>query len=173
MKIAAENFSFRRCTIDDLDAVCMLQEKAFDVIKNPDILRRNSRDALASCLMEPHYTLGAFYGNELAAFLILFIGGDTEENLGLDLGLTDRELFLTANMKLVIVSPKFRGNGLQCILIQKVEEIAKEEGFKTLCATISPQNIYSIKNFEACGFVYHSEKKKYGGLERDIYYKKI
>lgn len=173
MKIPVEKFNFRRCTIDDLDSVCELQEKAFGVITNPEILRRNSREALASCLMEPHYTLGAFYGGELAAFMVLFIGGDTEENLGLDLGLSGEELLLTANMKLVIVSPDFRGNGLQCILTKKLEAIAKGEGFHTLCATISPKNIYSIKNFEACGFNYHSRKTKYGGLERNIYCKNI
>ena len=167
------DFEFKKCTENDIDRILEIQDEAFSLINDREILRRNSKEMLLSCLKYPHYTLGAFYEGKLVAFAILYSGEFTEENLGYDLGLEGEALMTVANVKLVIVSPEYRGNGLQVKLTEKLETEAKIRGFRILAATISPVNKYSIKNFEKSGYEFTLEKVKYDGLLRHIYTKTI
>lgn len=173
MKINSSKFVYKKCTQENLAEICNIQEEAFACIENPDILRRNSQEILKECLEEPHYTVGAFFNGELAGFAVLYDGGHTKENIGRDIGIEEDRLDTVKNMKLVIVRPKYRGNNLQIKLTSFLENIAAENGAKIICATVSPYNIYSMRNFEALGYKLHSCKMKYGGLKRNIYYKYI
>ncbi len=166
-------YNFKKCSENDIEKICALQDEAFLHLESPDILRKNTKEMLKSCLKDPHYTIGAFKENNLVAFCILYDGKNTDENIGKDIGINEKDLTSVANIKLVIVSPQHRGNGLQKKLITLLEKIAQEKGKKMLCTTVSPYNTVSIKNFEALGFVFHSTKTKYGGLKRNIYFKKI
>ncbi len=166
-------FEFKQCTEKDLDRIMEIQEEAFSVIENEEILRRNSREMLLSCLNYPHYTLGAYDGDKLVAFEVLYAGEFTDENIGYDIGIEGEALLSVANVKLVIVSPEYRGNGLQRQLTEKVEEEAKRRGYKILCATVSPYNEFSVRNFEKAGYEMETEKVKYGGLLRRVYSKMI
>lgn len=173
MKLSKDAFEFRKCTLDDLDEICLIQEEAFDAMVDDSLLRRNSRESLEKCLNEPHYTLGAFHGNTLAGFAILFNPMLTDENIALSAGFSEESAKNTVNFKLVIVRPDYRGNGLQTEFIERLEVLAKEKGFKKIFATVSPNNEYSKNNFLKNGYVFHSQKEKYGGLLRNIYYKDI
>lgn len=173
MKLSQQEITFAACTPAHLPAILALQDAAFDVLENPDMLRRNSAQMLAACLQPPHRTIGAFYQGNLIAFIILYHGGETDENIGYDIGVDEKNILSVANVKLVIVHPAYRGNGLQRLLMQHLETQAKTAGYTTLCATVSPLNIHSRRNFEKGGFVYHSTKTKYGGLTRNVFYKKI
>ena len=121
LKYSGDAFEFRKCTLENLDSICEIQEIAFKNLQNEDILRRNSREMLAACLDEPHYTLGVFYENVLVAFAILFDGGKSAENIGWDIGVSEQDINSVINFKLVIVLPEFRGNKLQKRLISKLE----------------------------------------------------
>ncbi len=172
MKLKDTDIVFEKCTAEHLDDICALQESAFEHIDNPDLLRRNSREMLLSCLVE-HCTLGAFYNGQLIAFAVLYDGGDTDENIGFDIGLSGDAVKDVINMKLIIVSPEYRGNGLQGKLMARLEAVAVEKGKKLICATVSPLNSFSCNNFIKSGYAFHSTKEKYGGLLRSIYVKRI
>ncbi len=165
-------FKFKKLDNSYLDDLISIQDEAFKFIENEEILRKNSRSVLLDCLTN-HYTLGAFHKNKLVAFSILFFGKDTKENLGHNLDLDSSLLSSVVNVKLIIVKKHYRGHSLQFIFINKLEKIAKTMGYKILAATISPLNIYSIKNFLKADFIFHKETLKYGGLKRNIYYKTI
>ena len=77
------------------------------------------------------------------------------------------------NMKLVIVSPDYWGNGLQVRLMLALEDFAKASGKRLLCGTADPANTHSCRNFLRAGYTFHSRKQKYGGLTRDVYCKEI
>lgn len=173
MKLSKEDFEFKKCTLNDLDEICLIQEEAFKVMDDDSLLRRNSREALAACLFEPHYTLGAFYKEKLAGFAVLFDPKLTSENIALGAGFSEDIAKETVNFKLVIVRPSYRGNGLQTAFIEKLDKKAREKGFKKIFATVSPDNEFSKNNFIKNGYVFHSQKEKYGGLLRNIYYKDI
>lgn len=166
-------FEFRSCDLSQLDSLCDIQEEAFGVLGDERLLRRNTRGMLAACLQPPHHTVGVFCGEEMAAFGILYIGGRSEENLGSHMGLEGEELDGTANLKLFIVRPAYRGHGLQRQLIERLEITASEMGFWRLCASISPLNRHSAANFTAMGYTKDGSDVLYGGLERDIYYKTL
>lgn len=173
MKYNIEEFEFRQCNEKHLEDILQLQKEAFFTLPDKTLLRHNPPELLERCLIDPNYTLGVFCDNKLIAIGVLFDGGLTDSNLGKDVGFTEEELYNVINAKLFIVSEKYRGNGLQQLLIEKLVEKAKEKGKEVICASVSPDNLYSIRNFEKCGFLFHSEKIKYGGMRRSIYYKNI
>ena len=171
INLDTEEVTFRKYALNDLEAILELQDKTFDELQNPAILRKNSKEMFMSCLKPPHYTLGVFLQNKLIALAILYFPGSGDENLSniIDSKICD----FAANFKLVIVDSEYRGNGLQNRLSQQLEDYAKQSGIKLLCATISPNNKYSRINFEKNGYKYFTQIKKYGGLLRDLYYKYI
>lgn len=173
MKLSKDAFEFKKCTLEDLDEIWLIQEEAFKVMADSSLLRRNSRETLADCLNEPHYTLGAFYKGEMAGFAVLFDPKLTSENIALSAAFSEDIAKKSVNFKLVIVRPSYRGNGLQTEFIERLEALAKEKGFDKIFATVSPNNEYSKNNFIKNGYVFHSQKEKYGGLLRNIYYKNI
>ena len=164
---------FARCGEDMLDELCRIQEEAFDKLPDPSLLRRNTRDMLGACLSEPHCTLGAFCGDVLAAFGVLWRGGQTEENLGKLLDLDGEQLERIYNVKLIIVRPPYRGAGLQRELLRRLESIARADGCRMLCATVAPANGHSMRNFIAEGYAEYGTFNKYGGLERKLLYKEL
>ena len=174
MKYDKSEFVFSQCKAGCIDEICDIQEETFETLSdNTDVLRRNSREMLLECLCEPHYTIGAYHNGKLAGFAVLYVPGTGKENIGKDIGIAESELNTVANIKLVIVRPEYRGNGLQKKLTEKLENEAKNKGYKVLCLTVSPDNIFSRRNVESSGYVFHSQKLKYDNLLRNIYYKYI
>ena len=78
-----------------------------------------------------------------------------------------------ANQKLFLVREGYRGLGLQRKLIREVEQLAVQRGFNLLCTTCAPNNNYSINNFLKEGYRFAKTEEKYGGLIRNLYYKKL
>lgn len=171
MIYTAKTFTFRQCSKADLAQIMFIQQETLDNLENPDLLRRNTEEMLSSCLEEPHFTLGVYSNENLIAFGILYDGMTTSENIGFDMDIDTEKLNEVINFKLVIVRPEYRGNGLQKQIINVLCEKAKDRNKKIICATVSPENTHSIRNFEQCGFEFHSTKTKYGGLTRNIYFK--
>ena len=162
-------FAIGPCGPDQLGALLDIQEEAFAALEDESLLRRNTPEMLESCLLPPHVTLGAWQGNVLAAFSILYFP-EEQEDLSLSLAEVDRMELKAANYKLCIVRPAFRGNGLQYRLGLALERYAKEAGVGLLCATVSPHNGHSMENIRKMGYTYNRTLIKYG-LERALYYK--
>ena len=159
----------RRCRPSDLQAVIDLNETVYAALPDKSVLRHNSSEMIASCLEEPNVTLGIWDGNLLVAIGMLYVPQCIEEDHFHDLGLQGD--FRSANQKLFLVRNGYRGQGLQRKLIREVEKIAIERGFNLLCTTVAPNNAFSINNFLIEGYVYAKTEMKYGGLERNLYYK--
>ena len=100
---------------------------------------------------------------------MLYVPQCMEEDHFHELGLQGE--YHSANQKLFLVREAYRGLGLQRKLIREVEKIARERGFNILCTTVAPNNSFSINNFLKEGYVYAKTELKYGGLERNLYYK--
>lgn len=173
VKIPIDDFEIRICTTDHFSDIIRIQDEAFDALSSPDLLRRNTDEMLMDCLNPPHVTIGAWYNGELAGISILYYPGDDEsDNLSLYLKNVDTKGLKSANYKLCIVKPKYRGNSLQYELGKILEQMAVKSGVKLMCATVHPDNIYSINNVLKLGFIYNRTLTKYG-LERNLYYKFI
>ena len=157
------------CIPSDLEAIIELNETIYASLPDKSVLRHNSAEMIASCLEEPNTTLGIWDDNLLVAIGILYVPQCLEEDHFHDLGLQGN--YRSANQKLFLVREGYRGLGLQRKLIREVEKIAKERDFSLLCTTVAPNNTFSINNFLKEGYIYAKTEMKYGGLERNLYYK--
>lgn len=110
---------------------------------------------------------------QLAGVLMITFPGLSEENLGNDIGFSKEQLLKTVHMESAAVLPKYRGNHLQYLLMQKAEGEAAEMGYCYLMCTIHPENRYSKGNATRQGYHVMKTKEKYGGLLRDILLKTL
>ena len=110
---------------------------------------------------------------EIAAFLIIRFPESDPDNLGTYFNLNSTALNHVAHMETVAVGQNYRGNSLQHLLLAAGEREAASRGFSYLMATVHPENIYSLKNFQRLGYKKLGEALKYGGLRRWILGKKI
>ena len=173
MKIDTKKLSFRLLDESAIPMLLDIQEEAFEAAKgDTDFLRRNTPETLSPCFLGNSRVLGAFLGEECVAFGILHAAEDGKENLAHDADCIENVL-TSANVKLIIVRPAYRGNGIQRLLIHHLEAFAKEMGYAWLCATVAPTNRFSLDNFLKTGFEEHKILKKYGGLTRALLVKKI
>ncbi len=170
MKIAKEDLTIKVLSIQDIDDILDIQEEAFSVMQDSANLRRNTVETFSVCFESPSVALGAYDGDKMVAFGMLYCAGMDAENLGYSLD-TPIDLETVANVKVIIVRPDYRGNGLQRYLISKLEEHAIANGYKVLMATVAPDNEYSLNNFLALDYKVVKILKKYGGLERALLYK--
>ncbi|MCR4658822.1 MAG: GNAT family N-acetyltransferase [Bacteroidales bacterium] len=161
-------FNTAPCTAQHLQLVMSLQQQALDTAGDNGTLRRNSPEMLAACLHKPHLTLGAWAGNTLAAIAILYVPtpGDPEDLAPL---LSHPSEVASANYKLCIVAPPYRGHGLQRILGAELERQASQRGIGQLCATVSPLNAASLYNLQRLGYHIDRELQKYGSTRLLVY----
>ena len=165
------DLQLRTCTTADLDAVVELNEAVYAALPDKSVLRHNSVEMIASCLVEPNLTLGFWDDDLLVAIGMLYVPQCIEEDHFHDLGLSG--YYRSANQKLFLVREGYRGQGLQRKLIHEIEKLAVAKGFNLLCTTCAPNNGFSINNFLKEGYVYATTEEKYGGLLRNLYYKKL
>lgn len=161
----------RKCNLSDFQSVVDLNETIYAALPDQSVLRHNSPEMIASCLEEPNVTLGIWDGELLVAIGMLYVPQCIEEDHFHDLELEGS--YKSANQKLFLVREGYRGLGLQRRLIREVEKIAMSRGYNLLCTTVAPNNTFSINNFLAEGYVYAKTEQKYGGLVRNLYYKKL
>ncbi len=165
--------SYRLLEASSIPDLLEIQEETFAYAKgDTDFLRRNTPETFAVCFAGESKVIGVYLEEKMIAFGILHAAGASEENLAKDADCIGDKL-TSANVKLIIVRPDYRGNGIQRLLIDRCEAYAKESGFAWLCATVAPSNHYSLDNFLKCGFSQHKILRKYGGLERVLLVKKI
>lgn len=163
---------FKALGKESIPLLLELQEETFEVLDDPDLLRRNTAETFGACFNARSLVLGVYCGGEIAGFGILYAAGKDKENLAKDLdGCDDLEKYV--NLKLTIVRPAYRGRGLQRLLIDKLVEYARSEGFAGVCATVSPKNNYSSNNLTKCGFEAVRTLIKYGGMKRILFFKKL
>lgn len=167
-----ENFRLQKMDIGCIPLLLEIQEEAFGVLDDPDLLRRNTYETLAVCFNDKSLVLGAYVNGEIAGFGILYDAGEDSENLAKELDNHD-DIGKYVNAKLVIVRPAFRGRGIQRAIIDALVDHARKEGFIGVCATVSPKNNFSSDNLKSCGFVAVKTLIKYGGKTRILYYKDL
>ena len=108
-----------------------------------------------------------------AAYVLVRIPGDAEDNLGQDADLAPSQLPMVGHVESVAVLPGYRGLGLQRQLVKEAEAAMRGRGLRWSMATVSPQNPHSLKNFTAAGYKVVCQKEKYGGYMRCILIKTL
>lgn len=111
------------------------------------MLQSFSEDFMKQHLEPLGFAIGVFLENRLAAFLNVYYPAsmDKEWNLGIDAGLTGADLRHVANLQMVCVHPRFRGNALATKMNRIALKLLRQRGtHHHICATVSPDNIWNI-----------------------------
>lgn len=96
------------------------------------------------------------------AFLLCRVPLLAEDNLGYDIGLTDkRDLKKVVHMDSCVVLPELRGNRLMEQLLSTAIHYYKSKGFTRIMATVHPDNKPSIRSLQAVGLQVIMTKEKY------------
>lgn len=166
------NFSIRFAAADDLDKILRIMEAACRSVPDPAWFVASDRAFLQAHLSEKGFILLAEGPEGPSGFLVVKYPGDEPEHLGRDAGLSEVELPRCAYMDTVAVLPEARGNRLQVRLLAAAEQDLSASPYCHWLATVHPQNRYSLQNFMTCGYRVAATRKKYGGLDRHILYKR-
>lgn len=165
-------FLLRRCDEKDFPAVVSVQDKVIAGLNESHVYERTSDEQIEESLRED-FCLGAFCEGELAAAGIMVVNRVTPRNLGVHLGYDEARLRRCATCDSVFVLPQFRGYGLQSIFLRLWDEAALGFGCTEELATVSPDNLASLRNLRANGFEIFDEKVMYTGVRRYIVGKKL
>jgi ribosomal protein S18 acetylase RimI-like enzyme len=108
----------------------------------------------------------AEFNNTFAGYCLIQFPSE-EENLGNKAGIITHNMII-AHIESLGVSKKFRGHGLQKLLISNALAELRGMGVKKVYCSVSPDNKYSLRNFIVTGFIKIAEKELYGGYKRLI-----
>lgn len=161
----------RTCDIKDLDAILALQDHVISGLADKSWLRKNPPEIFALALAAPNLTIGMFVKDELIAIGMLVDPRPPETDLRANLQKFKVDKAL--DMKLAMVRSDYRGRGLQKAVIWIMEKYSHSLGYKYLCTSVSPDNIYSLRNTLDSGFEFDHREELYGGLLRNVYVKKL
>ena len=162
------NLTLRELCEDELPLILDLQSEAAEGIDESIYVRVTSEELSEG--FRKDIVTGIYDGERLVAFSLVITNrqGGLWEHLE---GECDyRELF---TFDAVAVDREYRGLSLQKILIERALDRARESGICTVAATVSPDNPYSLANFEKTGFVTFKKIKAYGGIDRMLMIKKL
>ena len=112
-------------------------------------------------------------GYKDAGGFVVDIPGESEHNLGWDIGFDLEQRRRVVHMDTAVVAEGWRGLGLQHRLMQACEKELSHRGWEYLLATVHPDNIYSLNNARKGGYEVMATKEKYGGKLRHIMMKKL
>lgn len=159
------SFIMRQLTFENLGQVLALQDECVHSLSSDDLYCPLTREELIESL-HLDKAVGIFTSDQQLAAVAVVVGNRiSSRNLAADTG---REPLETLTFDAVLVSPRWRGYGLQRIFIQWSIDKACAMNISQVLTTVSPDNHYSYNNFTALGFKHIKTAIKYGGVKRDI-----
>lgn len=159
---------YRELNLSYMDKIMELQNIIIEGLENKELYAPTEKEEFIKV-----FDNGKIIGylndkEELIAMAVYVKKGYDSGNYGYDLGIKNEDLLNVAQVESTVVIDKYRGNRLQRILCEKIEQIAKKDRIAILAATASPYNKYSVNTFKALGYEIKKDKIKYGGLRRYI-----
>ena len=168
------NATYKILDLSYIDEIMRLQDNIMEQLEDKQLYAPTEREEFISYLKNGGKIIGYIdEKNELIAMVVYIKKGYEEGNYGYDLDLEGEKLLEVAQVESTVVRSDYRGNGLQRILCEKIEDIAKNERVKILASTASPYNKYSVNTFIKLGYEIKKDKLKYGGLRRYVLAKEI
>ena len=155
---------YRELDLSYIDQIMGLQDIIMDGLEDKQLYAPTEKNEFIEYFKKGAKIIGYLNEKEeLIAMAVYIKKGYEKGNYGYDLDLEGEKLLRS----------DYRGNGLQRILCEKIEDIAKEDNIKLLTSTASPYNKYSVNTFENLGYKIKKDKIKYGGLRRYVLAKEL
>ncbi len=162
--VREKQFTIRELSFKNLSDILKLQDKCVKNLSDSSLFYPLTREELLESIhLDKVY--GAFCEEELVAVAVIVLNREGKRNIANE---ADCNPLQTFTFDVIMVSPKWRGYGLQNIMLEQCIDLAKTRHINHIVATVSPDNSYSLNNFTKQGFEIISTSKKYGGLLRHI-----
>lgn len=174
-ELLTEGFLLRKLKESEIDTALLFQKNILDGIPENDtknlceaLTEKELRHSLYADLL-----LGLFHGERLIALMLCIPHPLPEQNIFLDLTLPfphgiENVLIVDS----ILVSPDYRGLGLQCFFFSIAEMIAKKMGIPVLGGVANPENSHSNANFIKSGYELVAQKPKYRSV-RNYYLRRL
>lgn len=158
-----------------IEKIMELQRIIYEELDNKDFYACSAEEEFINTINEKGKIIGcvSLKDDELIAIGVYIEYGYESHNYGYDLGIQGEELLKVGQLESTIVSKDYRGNKLQELMCEILENIGEESGMKYICATVAPDNIYSVNTFKKLNYKIMADKLKYGGLRRYVLLKKL
>lgn len=168
-------FEIRLLSASHLDDVMFVQDQTFQALPDKSIYYPSARHIFQDSLSGRGLVIGCFVEDALIGFRSIWLPTDSEENLGIDIGIEKKEhLIKVAHLERACVLPEFTGNRLQMRMTNHAIELAKQHGhFRYLCSTVAPTNYASMQDKFSADMVIVSLLKKYEDYYRYIFFRDI
>lgn len=168
------NVRYKILDLSYIDKIIKLQDIIMDGLEDKQLYAPTEREEFVNYFKIGGKIIGYLDDkDELIAMAVYLKKGYEKGNYGYDLGIEGEMLLNIAQVESTVVRSDYRGNGLQRVLCEKIEDIAKVESVKLLASTASPYNEYSVNTFRKLGYEIKKDKIKYGGLRRYVLAKEL
>jgi ribosomal protein S18 acetylase RimI-like enzyme len=166
--------TIRLCTNDDVDQIYDVQNAVIDFFNENEKsyfmpFKKESYSRIVNNPTKDGEIYGAFIGNEMIGWVFLNIN-DRMKEIKKRVPEIDGSC---ADVDGVIVLPSYRGNGLQNILVNYMEDKARNKGIKYVVAEVTFGNEYSLINLKKLGYEIKSWYQKDKHIKRHILCKKL
>lgn len=146
MKTLEVTISIRALKEDDIPSVLFLEDT---YLTDPSMCLRSSVDDVDKCIWSG-LSIGIFCDNKLVAYCLCY---DSDYSIGF--------------IEKCFVSPDWRGRNLQHRLLELSMSIMRRRGLLNIYSMVSPDNVWSMRNFNNVGFKVF-DKKEFEGYKRVI-----
>lgn len=169
-----KDFELRRLFPRYLKEVMNLQKHISEKLDVPKVFALSSEEEfLESMLID--YCYGLFDGGRIVAQSVSVLNRESYRNLG-QTCLRERAVeYVTFDT--IQVHEEYRGYGIQKFFIQEAERLAQLVEANYILATVSPENVPSLRNFEESGFKSIRTQKMpgelYGNAMRELVCKQV
>ena len=170
------NFIIKKATLSDAESIRNVIDTVYEKMEHKEWYMTDNAEYTYHLLADGAgmgYLAIKEQSQEIAGVFMVEFPGDTEENMGNDIGLTKEQRLRTAHMDSAAVLPKYRGYHLQYRLMQAAEQDLRKMGYEYLMCTVHPENHFSKANVLKQGYQVMVTKEKYGGYLREVLCKKL
>ncbi len=173
MKININSVYIRKCNIDDLDKLLLVQSECVSKFsaREKDYIYPFDKEELIEILNDSYdywNMYGAYLDTVLMAWILtsntIKVGDIASYIMSSDKKCTD--------MDTAIVHPEYRGNKLQNILLSYVEEESIRNNIKYASGEVTEGNDYSLNNLLELGYEVKMITSN-GGVKRNILVKEL
>lgn len=156
-------------TLEDTPQILQLRNEIWEDLENKTLFAQSS-DFYISDALQNGFGFGVWQKDCLIACVLCRHQNGTYAEL---LQYSESQKAKTIELEDVFVKKTYRGKGLQRYLVQQVQEYAKKINKSIILVTVSPQNSFSLKNFEDMGYCIKRCCTLYENLERYVLEKQL
>lgn len=153
----------RRLSVLDVDSIIHLQALITGSLKDSYIYHPLSNDEVAMLISQQGFSLGAFNNDgKLIGYAAAYLPSNSQDNLGLDLGICGLELLQVAHLEVGLVHPLYRGQGWQRNLYQYLIQGIMEQGqYRYILSTVACNNYPALHNSQQLYLYIRGLREKY------------